>query len=201
MSGIPAGWKKISGVWRIDEATTDDPVLKSIKKGTHYLRNVTAGTIALPSTQAYGTWTFSVYKGADVNNIYIIFISDRSIFILDNSLGYYFLIASNEGIYAGKNLIGSHSNPFNSTIAYTTINTWYDCMITRSITGVITFYIKGGIFIATIGYNGWTLVSTIGGSGTNPSTDTTYTTSQQVIVSIMAGDRITNLKFTDGIVL
>lgn len=38
-----------------------------------------------------------------------------------------------------------------------------------------------------------------GDSGTNPVTDNTYTTSEYFVLDIDAGDRIANIKLTDGI--
>ena len=54
-------------------------------------------------------------------------------------------------------------------------------------------YIKGGTF----GWDDWTTVSTAGGSGTNPVTDNTYTTSNYLVADIDDTDTISNLKI-DG---
>ncbi|MFH2142524.1 MAG: LamG-like jellyroll fold domain-containing protein, partial [Bacteroidota bacterium] len=55
-------------------------------------------------------------------------------------------------------------------------------------------FIKGGAF-----GNTWTLVSTAGGSGTNPVTDATYTTSNYIVVDADAGDRVGNIKILNGV--
>jgi hypothetical protein len=55
-------------------------------------------------------------------------------------------------------------------------------------------FINGGAF----GDN-YTLVSTTGGTGTNPVTDATHTTSNYLVTSMGVGDRITNLKIIDGV--
>ena len=58
----------------------------------------------------------------------------------------------------------------------------YDIRITRSATGVFTSYIKGGAFAD------WTLIDPTGGSGTNPVTDNTHTTSCCATIDMDAGD-------------
>ena len=55
-------------------------------------------------------------------------------------------------------------------------------------------FIKGGDFGDI--YN---LVDTTGGSGTNPVVDATYTTSEYLVADLDAGDKITNLKFKNGV--
>ena len=55
-------------------------------------------------------------------------------------------------------------------------------------------FIKGGSF-----GDDWTLVDTTGGSGSNPVTDATYTTSEYLVADLDAGDRIANLKITNGV--
>lgn len=55
-------------------------------------------------------------------------------------------------------------------------------------------FIKGGSF-----GDDWTLVSTAGGSGTNPVTDSTYTTSEYFVLDLDAGDRIANIKIKSGV--
>ena len=84
--------------------------------------------------------------------------------------------------------------------SYLPCGTWYRIKITRSITGNFTTLVKGGSLVPTIGYDGWTLVSTTGGSGTNPVIDNTYTTSEYLILKAAAGDRIANIKLLNGIV-
>lgn len=55
-------------------------------------------------------------------------------------------------------------------------------------------FIKGGSF-----GDDWTLVDTTGGSGTNPVVDATYTTSEYFVADLDAGDRLANLKITNGV--
>ena len=183
---VPKGWQKVSGAYKGSVLTSEDSVLKHLKKGTKYLQCTTAGVFAIPSKQAYGTWEFDVYKGADANQIYINFISSGR-----QSPLYQFYIYTDERIYFER--IGGSSR-FYSAISYISIKTWYRIKITRTTAGMFTLYIKGGAF----GTN-WTLVSTSGGSGTNPVTDTTYTTSNYFVVDLDQGDRIANISIKEGI--
>lgn len=172
--------------------------LTTIKQGSKYLECITAGVIAIPSKQAYGTWELDWYKGADGNNIVIGIISDRvKGYVTNNNLGYFFTQLDTEKIGLYKSLIGSTSGLSGTIINYTSYSTWYRVKITRSISGVFTVYIKGGAF----GNSSWILISTISGNGANPSTDNTYTTSEYFVISAAAGDRIANIQLTDGIVL
>jgi hypothetical protein len=195
---LPREWDAGTGSYKVLEATADDSVLKTIKKGTKYLQNITAGTIAIPSKTAYGTWEFDWYKGADGNDLVCGFLADR-IGGGNNFQGYFINPTSTEifGLY--KNNIGSNNGLFYSAASYITINTWYRVKITRTPAGVFTVLIKGGAFTATAGYDGWTLVSVTGGSGTNPVTDTTYSSSNFFMVDLDASDRITNIIIRDGI--
>ena len=85
-----------------------------------------------------------------------------------------------------------------SALFYTTGASSYEVsgLTIRRIYPANTFavFIKGGAF----GDN-YTLVSTTGGSGTNPVTDATHTTSEYFVTSMGVGDRIANLKIMDGI--
>lgn len=55
-------------------------------------------------------------------------------------------------------------------------------------------YVKGGAF-----GNIWTLVSTTGGTGTNPATDNTYSVNRLFMLYLQAGDRVANIKVWDNI--
>lgn len=198
---VPSGWIKQSGSFKIGEITTPDSVLKTIKKGTKYLECVTAGILAIPSKQAYGTWEFDLYKGADINIIDILLIFSKATIIAgNNGNGYSTGFSISERLFTIQNWTnGSLSQQRYTAADYVKINTWYCIKVTRTLAGVFTLLIKGGAFTPTTGYDGWTLISTTGGLGTNPVTDTTYTTSEYFVIDIDAGDRIANIKLTDGI--
>ena len=195
---VPSGWNKNSGSFKIGEIITRDTILKHLEKGTKYLECITAGTISLPSKQAYGTWEFDWYKGGD-SNVTVVYP------INNNLLGFYasknaYRLSSNasEALWLVRENGASETVGFGSNDAYISNNTWYRIKITRSTSGVFTVLIKGGSFTPIIGYDGWTLVSPKG-AYTNPVIDNTYTTSEYFVLDIDAGDRIANIQLTNGI--
>lgn len=83
---------------------------------------------------------------------------------------------------------------------YTTISaTDYEVsnLTIRRIYDAYTFatFIKGGSF----GTDSWTLVDPTGGSGTNPVTDSAYTTSEYFVTDLDAGDTFSNLKILNQV--
>lgn len=192
---VPREWEQVSGSYKIVEAIADEGNYGSIKKGTRYLQCVTAGILAIPSKTAYGTWEFDYYKGADNNSSAISIIDSNR--IIDDLGGY--RIEFNVAEYIS--LIRSSFIELNKTAnSYFSINTWYRIKITRSVAGVFTLYIKGGAFVPTVGQNGWTLVSTTGGIGTNPVTSIALTSTNYLVLDLDPSDRFANLVVKNGIV-
>jgi uncharacterized protein (TIGR02145 family) len=179
--------------WQIDNSV---PVSQSYINGfSQGLVNTTGGSVYTPSTVAYGEWEFDVYKGADGNSFAANLISSEISDYL-GSIGdrYSFVFHTDERMYLVRKANGS-STPtviFSSSLTYASNNTWYRIKITRSSAGVFTAYVKGGSF-----GDDYVLVSTTGGSGTNPVTDTTYTTSNYFVADLDAGDQIANVQI-DG---
>jgi len=58
-------------------------------------------------------------------------------------------------------------------------------------------FIKGGDFGNT--ETGWTLVSTTGGSGSNPVVDSTYTTSEYLVADLDASDKLSNIQIRNEV--
>jgi len=178
-----------------------DP-LPTLTKGSKYLENVTAGLLTIPSQQAYGTWEFDMYKGSTSNDIGVAIMdtdtsSRSSPAGTQNSV--WFLFYNDGRIYIQRAIAGSNSNLAYTTTDYLQNNTWYRVRITRTTAGSFTFLIKGGSLTPTAGYDGWTLISFSGGSGTNPLSYTTQTYSYVLKLDMDAGDRITNIKLTNGV--
>ena len=150
------------------------------------LINTGAGIAYINSDTAYGTWEFDFNKGGAGNDLQIGFINDnieigdygeyRLDFNEDESIGFY---------KSGAAIL------FTTAASYISINTDYRIKVTRSLAGVFTVYIKGGSF----GWDDWTTV--VASTGTNPVTDTTYTTSSYFVADLDNGDTISNLKI-DG---
>jgi len=170
-----------------------DPSL-TVKQGTKFIEQVTAGVLAIPSETAYGEWSFDWMKGADGNNLYISFINNTNSLFTST---YSFIASNNEAVGLLKN--GSSSGMGITANSYITNNTWYRIKITRSTAGAFTVLIKGGAFTATAGYDGWTLVSVTGGSGSNPVTDQTYSSSNYFVLDLDALDRVANIVISNGI--
>ena len=155
------------------------------------LVNTGAGIAYINQDKAYGTWEFDVNKGADGNALVIAFINDLA--SRSSNDGYEIELGVTETIYLVERIDGAYNPLFITAASYIAINTDYRIKITRSLAGVFTVYIKGGTF----GWDDWTTVSVAGGSGTNPVTDTTYTTSNYLVADLDNTDTISNLKI-DG---
>jgi len=173
----------------LEEVSEGYPLLD---KGSKYLECTASGTVAFPSKQAYGTWEFDLYKGADANNLNVALISNK-ILGYPNINGYWFLAYSDERLYIMKTSSPTGSTVMRTTTAYFKINTWYRVKITRTLSGEFTLYIKGESFGSD-----YFLVDSLD-LGTNPATDTTYTTSEYFIMDLDTGDRIANIIMREGV--
>lgn len=184
-------WTKQSGAFVIKELSADDAVLKHLTTGTKYLECTSAGKIAIPSKQAYGTWEFDLF--CDVASYSVIsFVSNSNNISYNTSEAYYqFIIGPTADIGIRK---ANTAFLMLTELNYISLKTWHRVKIIRENNGRFTIYIKGGSF-----GNTWTLVSTTGGSGTNPVTDNTYTTSNYFVAVLNPGDKIANIKFYDGV--
>ena len=170
-------------------SVTEVPPLPTIQNGTKYLECISQGTLAIPSQQAYGTWEFDFYKGGDNTRLSVDLVSSKT---SDNLSGSYMFYSDiDEALYLRR---GGENTALKTANSYITNSTWYRARITRTITGVFTVMIKGGAFVPTAGYDGYTLVSAAGGSGANPVTDNNYTVSNYLLLDIDNGDRVANIK-------
>jgi len=159
-----------------------DP-LPTFKNRTKYLENTVAGTLALPSNQAYGTWEFDWYKGTAGNELGVSILHYNTSYVWNAYYG--FIVRNNSSVQMLK--IGGILN--NTILSYIQNFTWYRVKITRTQVGLFNMYIKGGAF-----GNNWTATSLAG-----VLTDNTYTTSNFFVIDLDAGDRFTNLVMTPGI--
>jgi hypothetical protein len=188
-------WQKVVGSFKISELTTKDTILKHLTEGTKYLECVTNGNIITPTTQAFGTWEFDIFRPS--GNIEIE-LSGDALNRYSDSVGtrYWFLFYSDGKTYFVKKVAGGPTILLATAANYMVINTWYSIRITRTIQGVFTLWVKGGAFGDT-----WTLISVSGGSGNNPTAaDLTLTKSIGMSLSLSAaGCRVANLKFYDGV--
>jgi len=176
---MPNDWQVQSGSIKVSEDGTQK-----------WLEQVTDGVTAVSSNSAYGTWEFDIYKKDD--DMYLSIITD-SVNIAPNFNGYLLLLYRDEQIRLYK-CDGNYNILFQTTNSYISLNTKYRIKITRSISGVFTAYIKGGSFGDT-----YTLIDPTGGSGTNPVTDNTYTTSNYIVADLDAGDKIKDIVIKKGV--
>jgi len=157
------GWQLSSGAYTVAGADK-------------YLQNSTAGIVYATSTKAYGTWEFDLYKGAADNVANVSFIDSNTNMV--DAGAYRFLFNNNEAVGLAQTSIVTL---FATAASYISNNTWYRIKIIRSASGEFTGYLNG------------TLINVAGGTGTNPATNTTYTTSNYWVLDFDASDRIDNL--------
>jgi len=172
-----------TGAWQIVSDTIDSQEIKAIEcKGAGIL------SLDLGSQQtenAYGEWEFWVYKGADANTMNLSIVSDV-IGALDGAGrdGYTLFLSSAEAVGILESTNGVVTYPSFSANSYFTINTWYKVKITRSALGEFSYYLDDVLVTA--------------GTGTNPFTDTTTTTSRYIQLDLDVGDKIAYSDITGG---
>lgn len=174
-----------------------DP-LPTLTKGSKYLECVTEGNLGIPCNQSYGTWEFDLYTTGTTQPFIHFTANNLNTYGGAGFTGYMMFFYSDGRIdLTRSNSGGSGSNLFRTATTGYVKNTWYRIKITRSTAGVFTVLMKGGALTPTAGYDGYTLITPA--SGTNPVTDTTYTSSQYLVLELDAGDRIANIKLTQGV--
>jgi len=183
VSKVPSGWMKSEGDFTIGELTTQDSVLKHLRKGNKYLQGVTLGYILIPSIQAYGTWEFDLYR-VNATIIGVAFIADKCGSNIKN--GYAFSLLPGVAVLS-KYIAGT---PSDIAIGGSGLNanTWYKIKITRTRVGVFNVYVKGGAY-GNADYT--TLFADV--------TENTIKTSEYAKIVANTNDKITNLDFYDDI--
>ena len=95
------------------------------------------------------------------------------------------------------------ANLFSTAASYVKINTRYRFKVTRNsftdefvvgAVGTFAVYIRGGDFGTD-----YVLVDVSGGTGSNPATDNTYTTSNYLVADLDTGDQISNILIKKGV--
>lgn len=185
----PTDWILTSGAYTVETASPSPFNTSSTK----YLQCGTAGVLSIPSSWAFGMIEMDVYKGADGNSAYFNFIADRINSGAGTFNGYYFFFASDEGLSLQRNSTTTNTVLAYSGASYVANTTWYRIRIVRNEAGVFSVYIKSSVT------GNFVLVSTSGGSGTNPVTDLTYITSKYFVLDLDAGDRIANITMTQAV--
>lgn len=130
-----------------------------------------------PTTAAYGTWDFWLYKGTGATYPHVMIICSHAELDLtdasQNAYGWNF--SNTEGIWARVITAGAASQANRSGDNRMLIQTWYRCRITRNTAGQFHFYMNNELV-------------TFDGSGSNPFTATAFTTSNGIMFYALAGD-------------
>jgi len=114
--------------------------------------------------------------------------------IYPNFYGYLFHVSNTEYYRMLRVDNGAAPVLHQTPVSYISNSTWYGTDIERTLAGQFTVDIKGGSF-----GNTWTLVNVTGGSGTNPVTDNTYTTSEYYVLDLNVGDKVIPMYIYEGI--
>jgi len=162
-----------------------------MNKGDKFLKCTSNGTISWKSDQAYGEWEWKQCVNTNsTGDCRIQIISDTpEAYGLSNAYLIDWYIGT--GLRLGRiSTLPSFATLAGSGITWggNEIDVWYSVKVTRTLDGSFSIYQKGGA-LGDI----WTLVSTTGGSGTNPVTDTTHTESKYFVLDFDTGDRISNI--------
>lgn len=175
---IANGWKILSGTWR---TTEDAPAGGS--PGGRQLSTVTAGTVYQKQKAAFGSYHFRLLAGTlgvATSNMAFIAASPTGTGL---GTGYELHLSTSGRINFRRVTAGVATTLTQAAAGYVAFGVWYDFWVTRRTDGVFSIWIRGGV------YTTWTLVSVAGGSGSNPVTDITHTTSEYVNFSGAAADQ------------
>jgi|GEM_PF-5904562 len=183
-AGNFSNWTVQSGTFAVNNS-----VANPLSANQYSLVCNTAGIISIPSYQSVGLWEFDWYKENDANHLDVLFMNDR---IGGNTTqnGYELSIFNTESVRLIKRTAGVYTGLLLTNTGYIANNTWYRIKIEKTTTGKFTIWLKGGSFGTD-----YVLISVTGGSGTNPVSDSTFTSSNYFVLDLDAGDRIANLSF------
>jgi hypothetical protein len=169
------------GTWKVSEDAT----------GKHWLEYVsgTAYEAWVKNTQAYGTYVFDYYHAASGG--YCFFISNVTS-IPGSTRNAYAITASSTSLNLVKYSPSGASTTLMAAASSIAVGNWYKIAVTRTSPGVFTVWIKGGAYLD------WTMIAAT--SGTNPATDTAYTTSSYFFFgSTAAGNKFAQPRFFQGV--
>jgi len=145
--------------------------------------------LVLPSYQAYGTWEFDFYKGAEGNSSRVGFIAEiPGDYATAGQNGYYFTLTSVESVRLILSTNGSASILSESSTGYLSNNTWYKIKITRDRSNKFTMY------YSTDDGKNYTLIDA-SVTGSNPVTNSVHTECKMVSTYMATSDKLRNFKF------
>jgi hypothetical protein len=153
---------------------------------TFYVDCITDGSIYQKTVKAYGIWEFKIKKVDDNTDLLVDFIAHTK----EGADGFQFLFTSGESMRIIKPGI---SIKFRTASAYASLGVIYTIKIERSEANLFTTQIKGGEFGDT-----YINIDITGGSGANPFTDATNTTSYYQVVTLKADDFYSDSTIYEG---
>lgn len=159
-------------------------VIQCVSSGLVYL-NLDSVDI-FQTESAYGTWEFWLNKGADANVTDIMFCADEigeSTAVGQDAYGMRF--SNLETVDLFKSINGAPSTLFSTSAGYVANNTWYGIKVTRTPNGEFEGWIRGGAY-----GNEYTPILLVGGSGSNPVTDTATSLVKYIVLDLDTGDKV-----------
>ena len=177
-NALGGGWRIVSGTWKVSE-TTD---------GKRWIECVTAGVLALPQTNAFGTTTFRMLHPNNGANPILMFASNTDLAWNNAATNGYAFYYSWNGLVGIMRVTGGAVAAWDMQSAAAFASVGVDmavCVNRRPSDGRFTCWLKGGAFKT------WTALDVTGGSGTNPSAaDATYTSNTWMTLNFTAGDKL-----------
>ena len=172
-------WEVVSGTHEIITTTINGTPVKAI-------RCVTAGAVAIPASlfrvgqsgAARGGFKFWMYRATLANLAHFGFIGSQKSAPATAGFNGYRITSTGSQFFLAKMINGGSSTSQVSALGACVHGVWYEYEITVGDGGVFTTYLNGS------------LVNLTGGSGTNPTTDATYTTSKFLVADLDAGDML-----------
>ncbi len=178
-----------TSTFTLDNISVTEVTSPTVTNGTQYFNCTSAGTIAIQSSTAYGTWEFDLLKGGETNDTDINFIMDISDPLPGSKgNGYQIRFSGTEVVQLIKRTDGGANVLMVTSTSFVNINQYYHITVTRTTDGEFTVFLDG------------VLVDVTGGSGTNPVTDNTFTSSNFIVLDLDVGDKFSGLKVTDGVI-
>lgn len=167
--------------WNIDSAAPNSQfnIVSGDGDGVKVFKTTgsSACVAGIASNQVYGTWEWDVYRDSDASELRLLFCANKIATTTDSGLNCYQLrINATNRIAFSKRTGGVDTALGYTDSGYVENDKWYRLRITRSKAGEFRFYVKGQAF------TDWTFVDVTGGGGTNPVADTSFTTSNYIVV-------------------
>ena len=171
-------WELVSGTWAITEDAT----------GKRWLECVTAGVVARPQPNAFGTWSFTVMKVNAATEMWVLPVASVARAYNDASQNGYGFWIGNFGLQTAllsRLSAGVDTTLMRSPGAYVAVNTTYQVTINcRASDGRFTAYIKGGVYLVA------TLIDSSGGGSNPTAADATHVASTWCVFQAAPGDKL-----------